>query len=212
MLSGDVRRQLLGYSLIFTIPGTPVLWYGEEIGMGDDLRQEERNSVRTPMQWTAEPNAGFADPSVKKLRRPVIDSGKFDYRRVNVQAQRRDPGASSTRTDSRAACANAAGSRSGFAAALGHTAGHRLGNRTGCFGISQYHNPTARAGVLDRARNARHRIAKGAALGTLKRFVYDAGPAQPAQSGTAYVKKRITLLKEYLSKSGRRPNIRGTSK
>jgi hypothetical protein len=120
--------------------------------MGDDLRQEERNSVRTPMQWTAEPNAGFADPSVKKLCRPVINSGKFDYRRVNVQAQRRDPGASSTRTDSRAACANAAGSRSGFAAALGHTAGHRLGNRTGCFGISQYHNPTARAGVLDRAR------------------------------------------------------------
>jgi maltose alpha-D-glucosyltransferase / alpha-amylase len=91
MLNGDVRRQLLGYSLIFTIPGTPVLWYGEEIGMGDDLRQEERNSVRTPMQWNAEPNAGFAGPSVKKLRRPVIDWGEFDYRRVNVQAQRRDP-------------------------------------------------------------------------------------------------------------------------
>jgi maltose alpha-D-glucosyltransferase / alpha-amylase len=91
MLGGDIRRQLLGYSLIFTIPGTPVLWYGEEIGMGDDLHQEERNSVRTPMQWNAEPNAGFADPSVKRLRRPVIDSGEFDYRRVNVQTQRRDP-------------------------------------------------------------------------------------------------------------------------
>ena len=59
--------------------------------MGDDLHQEEWNSVRTPMQWNAQPNAGFADPSVKKLRRPVIDSGEFDYRQVNVQAQRRDP-------------------------------------------------------------------------------------------------------------------------
>jgi Glycosidases len=48
-----------------------------------------RNSVRTPMQWNAEPNTGFASPSVKKLRRPVIDWGEFDYRRVNVQAQRR---------------------------------------------------------------------------------------------------------------------------
>jgi len=91
MLGGDMRRQLLGYSLIFTMPGTPVLWYGEEIGMGDDLLQEERNSVRTPMQWNAEPNAGFAPPTLKKLRRPVIKSGEFDYRRVNVQAQRRDP-------------------------------------------------------------------------------------------------------------------------
>jgi maltose alpha-D-glucosyltransferase / alpha-amylase len=91
MFGGRLDLQLLIYSLIFTIPGTPILWYGEEIGMGEDLNQEERNSVRTPMQWTADMNAGFsiADPS--SLVRPVIDKGAFSYRKVNVQAQRRNP-------------------------------------------------------------------------------------------------------------------------
>jgi len=91
MLGGDVARQMLGYSLIFSLPGTPVLWYGDEIGMGEDLKQEERNSVRTPMQWTADRNAGFSTAPPEKLRRPIISSGPFDYRKVNVQAQRRDP-------------------------------------------------------------------------------------------------------------------------
>jgi maltose alpha-D-glucosyltransferase/alpha-amylase len=91
MLSGRVDLQLLMYSLIFTIPGTPILWYGEEIGMGDDLNQEERNSVRTPMQWTADINAGFSTAHPSRLVRPVIDKGVFSYRKVNVQAQRRDP-------------------------------------------------------------------------------------------------------------------------
>ena len=91
MFSGDVQRQLLAFSLIFTIPGTPIIWYGDEIGMGDDLNQPERNSVRTPMQWSEENNAGFSTAPAKKLRRPVIDFGPFDYRRVNVRAERRDP-------------------------------------------------------------------------------------------------------------------------
>src|SRR6266404_177646 len=73
--TGDIARQLLMYSLVFTIPGTPVLWYGEEIGMGEDLRLEERNSVRTPMQWTAEHNSGFSTAPRKKLRRPVLERG-----------------------------------------------------------------------------------------------------------------------------------------
>jgi maltose alpha-D-glucosyltransferase / alpha-amylase len=91
MLDGDLARQMLGYSLIFSLPGTPVLWYGDEIGMGDDLKQEERYSVRTPMQWSADRNAGFSSASPDRLRRPLISSGPFDYRKVNVQTQRRRP-------------------------------------------------------------------------------------------------------------------------
>ena len=91
MLRGRLDLQLLMYSLIFTIPGTPILWYGEEIGMGEDLTQAERNSVRTPMQWTAELNAGFSTANPSGLVRPVIDKGVFGYRKVNVQAQRRNP-------------------------------------------------------------------------------------------------------------------------
>ena len=91
MLGGDVQRQMLAFSLIFSIPGTPIIWYGDEIGMGDDLNQPERSSVRTPMQWSAEANAGFSTAPAKKLRRQVVDSGLFDYRHVNVQAERRSP-------------------------------------------------------------------------------------------------------------------------
>ena len=59
MLQGDRRRLELAYSLMMTLPGTPVIRYGDEIGMGDDLRLPERNCARTPMQWSTEPNAGF---------------------------------------------------------------------------------------------------------------------------------------------------------
>jgi len=91
MFNGNVQRQMLAFSLIFSIPGTPIIWYGDEIGMGDDLHQPERDSVRTPMQWSAQANAGFSTAPAKKLRRPVIDSGKFEYRLLNVQAERRNP-------------------------------------------------------------------------------------------------------------------------
>jgi hypothetical protein len=59
MLGGDRRRLELAYSLMFTLPGTPVLRYGDEIGMGDDLSLPERNCARTPMQWSTEPHGGF---------------------------------------------------------------------------------------------------------------------------------------------------------
>jgi maltose alpha-D-glucosyltransferase / alpha-amylase len=88
MLNGDADRLKLAFSLMFALPGTPVFWYGEEIGMGDDLSLPERNSVRTPMQWSDEPNAGFSTASSEKLIRPVISDGPFDYCRVNVAAQR----------------------------------------------------------------------------------------------------------------------------
>jgi maltose alpha-D-glucosyltransferase/alpha-amylase len=76
------------YSLLFTLPGTPVLRYGDEIGMGDDLSLPERKAVRTPMQWTADRHGGFS--TAEKTILPVIAEGPFGYPRVNVAAQRRD--------------------------------------------------------------------------------------------------------------------------
>jgi maltose alpha-D-glucosyltransferase/alpha-amylase len=88
MLDGDRDRIELLYSLLFTLPGTPVLLYGEEIGLGDDPRVEGRGAVRVAMQWSPGPNAGFTtgDPAV-----PVVTEGPFGPDRVNVATQRRDP-------------------------------------------------------------------------------------------------------------------------
>jgi maltose alpha-D-glucosyltransferase/alpha-amylase len=89
MLEGDRRRLELAYSLMCTLPGTPVIRYGDEIGMGDDLDLPERNAARTPMQWSTEPHGGFTK-SDKPLS-PVIDNGPYGYQHVNVAKQRRDP-------------------------------------------------------------------------------------------------------------------------
>ena len=89
MLGGDRRRLELAYSLMFTLPGTPVIRYGDEIGMGDDLSLPERNCSRTPMQWSAEPQGGFTKSDRPVL--PVIATGPFGYPHVNAAAQRRDP-------------------------------------------------------------------------------------------------------------------------
>ncbi len=90
MLGNDRRRLEMAYALQFTLPGTPVLRYGEEIGMGDDLSLEERNAIRTPMQWSDWPNAGFSTAPADQLVRPVIDDGEYGYQGLNVDAQRRD--------------------------------------------------------------------------------------------------------------------------
>jgi maltose alpha-D-glucosyltransferase/alpha-amylase len=89
MLDSDRRRLELAYSLLFTLPGTPVLRYGDEIGMGEDLALPERMSTRTPMQWSSEPQGGFT--ATLKPVIPVIDRGAYGYRHVNVAAQRRNP-------------------------------------------------------------------------------------------------------------------------
>jgi maltose alpha-D-glucosyltransferase/alpha-amylase len=86
---GDRRRVELAYSLLFSLPGAPVLRYGEEIGMGENLRIRDRNAVRTPMQWSGERNGGFSD--AEHLVRPTIGEGPFGYRNVNVEDQLRDP-------------------------------------------------------------------------------------------------------------------------
>lgn len=91
MLAGDPRRIRMVYSLAFSLPGTPVLYYGEEIGMGENLDVEGRESVRTPMQWTAGPNAGFSTADASKLPHPVVTGG-FGPEHVNVGQQRHDRG------------------------------------------------------------------------------------------------------------------------
>ncbi|SFD97530.1 alpha-amylase family protein [Nitrosomonas sp. Nm166] len=91
MLNNEIKRMKLFYAVIFGLPGAPLVYYGEEIGMGDDLDLEERNSVRTPMQWSDETNAGFSTCSYEKLYRPVISEGEFSYRKVNVLDQQNHP-------------------------------------------------------------------------------------------------------------------------
>jgi maltose alpha-D-glucosyltransferase/alpha-amylase len=85
---GDERRLRLAYSIVLSLPGTPVLRYGDEIGMGEDLRLSERNAIRTPMQWSAEPSAGFSASAT--LVRPVVARGPYGYAEVNVEQQRRN--------------------------------------------------------------------------------------------------------------------------
>ena len=86
MLGGSRAKLELAYSLMLTMPGTPVIRYGDEIGMGDDLSLPEREGARTPMQWSGERNAGFS-PGNNPVR-PVIATGPYGYTKVNVAAQR----------------------------------------------------------------------------------------------------------------------------
>jgi len=90
MLGGDERRIRMTYSLMFSLPGAPVLFYGEEIGMGENLAVADRYAVRTPMQWTAGANAGFSGAPADRLVTPVV-TGAFGPEWVNVAGQRRDP-------------------------------------------------------------------------------------------------------------------------
>ncbi len=91
MVGGDRRRMELMYSLMFALPGTPVLFYGEEIGMGDDQSLEGREAVRTGMQWSPGPGGGFSTAARPGMQRPPVQGGPFGYERVNVERQREDP-------------------------------------------------------------------------------------------------------------------------
>jgi maltose alpha-D-glucosyltransferase/alpha-amylase len=90
MLGGNRRQIELAHSLMFTLPGTPVMHYGDEIGMGDNLSLNERDAVRMPMQWSDEPQSGFSTTE-KKTVLPVIKDEVWSYERINVASQRRDP-------------------------------------------------------------------------------------------------------------------------
>jgi maltose alpha-D-glucosyltransferase / alpha-amylase len=89
MLGGDQRRIRLAYVLQFSLPGTPVIRYGEEIGMGEDLSLQQRDAIRTPMQWADAPQGGFS--TATETVRPVIGKGEYGYQTVNVREQEQDP-------------------------------------------------------------------------------------------------------------------------
>ena len=91
MLGGNRRRIELAYSLMFSLPGAPVIYYGDEIGMGDDLSLPERWPVRTCMQWSHERNGGFSTVSEERLIHPVVMTGNYGAASANVIAQQRDP-------------------------------------------------------------------------------------------------------------------------
>jgi maltose alpha-D-glucosyltransferase/alpha-amylase len=91
LLKNNPLKLRLAYTLLFSLPGTPVIYYGDEIGMGDDLTQPDRNGLRTPMQWDADaPNAGFSDAPAEKLYAPLIKNPPFTSRQVNVANQIKD--------------------------------------------------------------------------------------------------------------------------
>ncbi len=90
MVGGDPRRLELAASLIFSMPGTPIMRYGDEIGMGDDQKLPDRKAVRTPMQWTRGCTRRLLHR--RSIVLPAIADGPFGYKQVNVADQRRDPG------------------------------------------------------------------------------------------------------------------------
>ncbi len=89
LMDNGRRRIELMHSLLFTLPGTPVLYYGDEIGMGDNIYLGDRNGVRTPMQWTGDRNAGFSRADYSRLYAPVIADPVYGYQAINVEAQER---------------------------------------------------------------------------------------------------------------------------
>jgi len=91
LLDNSRRRMELLNSLLFSLPGTPIIYYGDEIGMGDNVFLGDRNGVRTPMQWSADRNAGFSKADPASLYLPVIMDPVYGYTAINVEAQERDP-------------------------------------------------------------------------------------------------------------------------
>jgi len=91
LLDNSRRRIELLNSLLFSLPGTPIVYYGDEIGMGDNIYLGDRNGVRTPMQWSADRNAGFSRADPERLYLPLIENPLYHYMAVNVEAQERTP-------------------------------------------------------------------------------------------------------------------------
>jgi maltose alpha-D-glucosyltransferase/alpha-amylase len=84
MLNGDLKRLAFCHAVLFSLPGVPVMRYGDEIGMGDDLDLEERYAVRTPMQWAGSQGGGFSAADPEKFIAPIIDRGPYRYQKINV--------------------------------------------------------------------------------------------------------------------------------
>jgi maltose alpha-D-glucosyltransferase/alpha-amylase len=91
LLDNDIGKIELANSLLFTLPGSPIIYYGDEIGMGDDIWLKDRDGVRTPMQWSTAENAGFSLAPAQRLYVPLIQDPVYGYSTVNVESQREDP-------------------------------------------------------------------------------------------------------------------------
>ncbi len=91
LLDNDRRKIELVNSMLFTFPGSPIIYYGDEIGMGDNIWLPDRNGVRTPMQWTSADDAGFSEVPVQSIYTPVIDNDVYGPKQVNTESQRKDP-------------------------------------------------------------------------------------------------------------------------
>ncbi|MFW6310161.1 MAG: hypothetical protein ACOC1D_03580, partial [Prolixibacteraceae bacterium] len=91
MMSGNIHRMKMVYNLLFALPGVPVIVYGDEIGMGDNLLHKGRTAVRTPMQWDNSENGGFSDAPAEKINIQPINEGVFSYHCLNVETEKKDP-------------------------------------------------------------------------------------------------------------------------
>ncbi len=91
LLGNNRRRIELMNGLLFSLPGTPVIYYGDEIGMGDNVYVGDRNGVRTPMQWSSDRNAGFSSANRQQLYLPIVTDPEYHYEAVNVEAQQANP-------------------------------------------------------------------------------------------------------------------------
>ncbi|MEO8606067.1 MAG: putative maltokinase, partial [bacterium] len=88
LLGNDRRRIELMNALLYSLPGTPIMYYGDELGMGDNFYLGDRNGVRTPMQWSADRNAGFSRANPQRLFLPIISDPEYNYETINVESQR----------------------------------------------------------------------------------------------------------------------------
>src|ERR1035437_3808475 len=91
LLDNSRQRLELLHSFLFSFPGTPIIYYGDEIGMGDNCYLGDRNGVRTPMQWSGDRNAGFSRADFAQLYTPPIMDAVYGYQAINLEAQQRDP-------------------------------------------------------------------------------------------------------------------------
>src|SRR5690606_8683763 len=91
LMQGDRRRVELMNSLLLSMPGTPIVYYGDELGMGDNIHLGDRNGVRTPMQWSADRNGGFSRADPERLQVPVLMGPLYGYQVINAEAQHRNP-------------------------------------------------------------------------------------------------------------------------
>ena len=91
LMEGDRRRIELMSGLLMSLPGSPIMYYGDEIGMGDNVYLGDRNGVRTPMQWNGGVNAGFSAADPERLWLPLVSNALYGYQAVNVESQSRNP-------------------------------------------------------------------------------------------------------------------------